>query len=207
MKSGSFHACIIILLVPFLLLPIASPAQSHPILSDFSAIQDGPYLRIQWTIIAGATCNGTLIERAGEDLLFTKVGDIPGVCGDISSPLTYVFTDSFPLFNTLNHYRLELGFQGYTDTLIVEHSPLSGIGTLAFPNPFSTDVEIRFSNPGQEQARVEVYDQLGRLISTKLTETDRVLFSFPELEAGMYIYRLTVNNQWFVGRVMRIQNP
>jgi hypothetical protein len=177
-------------------------SSQNTLLSDFSGLQDGDHLRLSWTIKAGQTCNGTTIEKLRTDGRFVAIGEIPGVCGDINFPVSYSFTDSFPDFNSNNVYRLELGFQGYSDTLTLAHSPLVSLSSLAYPNPFSNQLLIRFRNPGQIEASVMLIDPHGRLIKQRITRAETVTFSMQEESTGVYYYVIRLGREQYSGSVL-----
>lgn len=64
-----------------------------------------------------------------------------------------------------------------------------------YPNPFNPSTEIRFQLPESGDVRLEVYDMLGRnvttLVDNRLTAGEHsVKFDASNLSSGMYIYRL-----------------
>ncbi len=69
-----------------------------------------------------------------------------------------------------------------------------------FPNPFNPETFIMFDLPNTSIVSLQVFDVLGRPISTVLlnqelrARTHRVRFNAQNLASGAYVYRLTVKN-------------
>lgn len=101
---------------------ILQAQQVHPIVSGFSGINVRNTIRLNWTIIGGNTCNGTLIQRSSDGNTFETIGEIAGICGSPEVDVPYVFIDENPEANQTNYYRLELGSQGFTTPLKVDFS-------------------------------------------------------------------------------------
>ncbi len=69
-----------------------------------------------------------------------------------------------------------------------------------YPNPFNPSTQIRYSIPKESKVTLEVFDVLGRKVSTLVNETKlsgeySVVFNASNLSSGIYIYRLTADNQ------------
>ena len=68
-----------------------------------------------------------------------------------------------------------------------------------FPNPFNPETRIRFSLPERAFVTLEVYDPLGRKVSTVLSGekeagTHAMTFDASGLASGVYLYRLTAGD-------------
>jgi hypothetical protein len=65
-----------------------------------------------------------------------------------------------------------------------------------YPNPFNPSTKIAYNIPKQSNVKVEVFDVLGRLVTTLVNATQAagqysVEFDATRLSSGMYIYRLS----------------
>jgi hypothetical protein len=65
-----------------------------------------------------------------------------------------------------------------------------------YPNPFNPATRIVFSLPKETQARLEIFDMLGRNVATLFNETKHagqysVDYDGSKLSSGIYIYRLS----------------
>ena len=89
----------------------------HPILRSFSAVKQPNGVNLKWVIIGGRQCDGTRVFRADETLQFDLVEHIEGICGSQADDVTYSYFDNSPKSNSYNYYRLEMGLQGFTDTV------------------------------------------------------------------------------------------
>ncbi len=87
-------------------------AQHNPIPGNFSLFENNGKVYLNWSIVSGSTCNGIQIYRSTDSVMFTQVGNIPGICGSSSSAISYNFIDDNPVKNKVNYYRLELGNNG-----------------------------------------------------------------------------------------------
>ena len=76
---------------------------SQTILDDFALDLNQGKVLLAWTIKSGNVCNGIQIYRSPteDSLNFELIEDIQGVCGDLSSPVTYTFTDEHPKQNQI----------------------------------------------------------------------------------------------------------
>ena len=90
---------------------IATMVSSQTILDDFALDLNQGKVLLAWTIKSGSVCNGIQIYRSstGDSVNFDLIEDIQGVCGDLSSPVAYTFTDEDPMPNQVNYYKLLLG--------------------------------------------------------------------------------------------------
>lgn len=139
--------------------PILSFAQ-HPILAAFSARQIDENIQLDWTILGGNTCNGTFIYRQNKEGVFEQIGAIEGICGDSDVNEQYTFQDSMPL-SGVNHYTLQLGLQGYTDTIFAFFVQPGIHGVKAIYTPTETQLHL------QEEwmdARIKLLASNGRLL-------------------------------------------
>lgn len=79
-----------------------------------------------------------------------------------------------------------------------------------YPNPFSDHTTIEFRVPISIHVRLEVFDSLGRRISTlvngpKEAGTYRIQFDGAGLSSGLYIYRLTTPVNTASGKMMLVK--
>lgn len=153
----------------FLTFPLLSVrAQPHALLQNFSGYQQNEQIFLRWTFRGGSLCDGTLIERSEDGLIFTEIGEIPGICGSPDAAITFTFIDSFPRSNAINYYRLGLGNFGFTTTLPVEflktgengfvvHSASPGQTDILFQNaPGRSGTAMIFSSDGKKQAEMSI---------------------------------------------------
>jgi hypothetical protein len=107
-------------------------------------------------------------------------------------------------------------YQGQT-RLSVTDNPSQPAGTAKplryqldqnYPNPFNPSTGIRYQVPGVSDVRLEVFDVLGRKVSTLVNERQvagaySVNFNAASLASGIYFYRIEVRSS---GSQARSQN-
>ncbi len=166
--------------------------QAHPIVAYFSGARVKNSIQLNWVILGGNTCNGTLIQRSTDGFSFETIGEIAGICGSPDVDVPYVFTDENPLPNQPNYYRLELGSQGYTTPLIIEFFPLNENGYSLILDRTNDKAQIFFNNPDQLTTSFALYTLEGKIISTGETSGANILFGLENLPVQLFV--LTVSN-------------
>lgn len=93
-------------------------------------------------------------------------------------------------------------FSTSTTTVAASMDEVPGEVQLAqnYPNPFNPETRIRYGLPESGQARVIIYNALGRHVATLVNEKQsrgwhEVTFDATEMASGLYIYRLETNGQ------------
>ena len=183
---------------------LGSTNAQHPILSTFDVQQVGDQMRLNWTITSGNTCNGILIERSGDGFDFEEIGVIEGICGNVSEPEDYEWFDNNPLENVENYYRIELGFQGYSQIISGVFNSYNSDGYLVYPNPTNQETQVFFQYRSGLDHCFKVYDTSGRLsFVNENINTSPIDLNFSKLESGLYYGVLFVNGeQEFVTRMV-----
>lgn len=79
-----------------------------------------------------------------------------------------------------------------------------------YPNPFNPTTQIEFSINQDKQIRIEVYDQIGRKISTLVDEQlnrgfHQVTFDGTGLASGVYFYRIITDQTVTTNKMMLIK--
>lgn len=186
-----------------LILPFFTWAQPHPLLQDFSGYQQGESVFLRWTFRSGSLCEGTRIERSQDGMIFTEIGEIPGICGSPEVAFTYTFTDSTPQSNASNIYRLELGNTGFTTNLLVEYIAVGDEGYSLLTT--GNEVELLIANPPARNGVAQVFDISGSLVSEFSFNNRRFLLTEKIFRSGVYIFRLRYENNAVVsGKFIRL---
>ncbi len=165
--------------------------EADQFLDDFFAVQQDEEVYLRWTILSGNTCDGTRIERSEDGVSFYEIGEIPGVCGSPDKPITYDFTDTKPIKNRINYYRLQLGFLGITSSKTVDFIMLGDEGYSIHPNPFSESAIFLFNNPDGERYELSIFDDRGQLLISYITSENKIRLDGKSITAGTYIFRLS----------------
>lgn len=184
-----------------LLTLASSQAQEHPFLSDFTATVREEQVLLEWTMVAGTTCDGTQVERAVNGGDWSAIGGISGLCGDVNAPVAYDWTDEAPQELSTLAYRLKLGAQGYSSTMQVRFERLTAREHIAFPSPAHDRVVLLFREPGTAEGMLDVYDLSGRPVVASLSvRGDRVELDVRAWKAGVHHYRATYGGRVHAGR-------
>lgn len=151
----------------FLLFPAAwVQAQEHPYLSRFELIGQQGAVRLEWTMVAGNTCINTEIWRGTDPNALERIGVISGLCGSITSPVDYTYTDNVPPELSTLYYRLVLGIAGASSTQSIVFDQLvdSEIRIVAFPMDHGIDVHLAV--PLNAEVDLNCWTMDGKLVYT-----------------------------------------
>ena len=174
-------------------------------LDDFLAVQIDDHVYLRWTISAGNTCSGPRIEHSSDGIAFKKIGEIPGVCGSPDVSVTYDFTDSVPLPNRRNYYRLEMGVLGLSSPAMVEVVFLNEDGYSVQPNPVTAQSRFVFENEDGEEHEFCLIDTYGRQVMNVITSDDHLTIDRQLLSPGTYVFKLILDGQVrAIGKLMVI---
>lgn len=152
----------------------------------------GNKVQVEVTLSAGYTCNGIVITRSTDSLLFETIGLIGGVCGDSAASVSYSFTDSFPPTNQRLFYQLLLGGRIATDTRQVVVYDFAARPLILAPNPTADWVEVRFEAAVGTSEHLCLRSNLGQPLQFLLSEDGFVRFSVQDLPAGSYFIERTL---------------
>lgn len=181
-----------LVIIALLVLPSAGRAQPHPLLQDFSGYQLGNSVFLRWTFRSGSLCEGVRIERSQDGIIFNEIGEIPGICGNPETSVTFTFTDSLPVPNTRNYYRLELGNTGYTTALEVEFIPAGDQGyTILYSDQ---GAELSVENPPGRKGKVSILDISGKRIDSYIFDQRRIALTRKPVIKGIYLFMLRYEN-------------
>lgn len=181
----------------------ASAVSPLPVeLISFTANLNGSNVELRWVTATEVNNFGFSVETCHDkSQLWETVGFIPG-SGNSNSPKEYSFTDHLKL--NLDHtlfYRLKQidnnGKFEYSKVLEIS----THIQLLTFklqqnhPNPFNPSTIITYSIPASSYVIVEVYNVLGKLITTLVNKNQdpgsyKVSFDARGLSNGIYYYRI-----------------
>lgn len=179
--------------VAVFLKPVAVHGQDAPILEKFTADEIGGKVKLSWTIAAGGTCNGIQIQRSSDSLSFIEIGSLEGVCGNLSFPTDYTFTDVSPEKNRNNVYRLDLGGNGYSGMVSVLIIDTEALGYALFPMPLVAQTELHFRNDGLRKATLHLYDQRGNLVYVVQDETEKFSINRSLFQSsGSFYFRIEI---------------
>lgn len=175
-------------------------------LTSFTANLSGSTVELHWATATEVNNNGFEIERANlvaknDETIWVKIGFIGGH-GNSTSPNNYSFADTKPL-NGKSQYRLRQidnnGAFKYSKTIEIGTGFLKYDLAQNYPNPFNPSTVITYSIPTSSIVRVEVYNVLGKLITTLVNENQEAgiyseVFNAVGLGNGIYYCRISAGN-------------
>lgn len=163
----------------------------HPILESFNAYRQTNGVLLRWVIKGGRQCNGTTVFRSGDDYVFEQINHIPGICGNFTEAETYSYFDSVPISNAYNHYKLELGFQGFTDTITVFFEDFGVANHLVLSEHELGRYRILFSNDNNSEALLRLFDRNGNELLTESTTGNDFTIQPTAWNSGVYLFRIS----------------
>lgn len=181
-------------------------SQTEDFLESFHASEINQKVFLSWTIRTGNTCLGIGVLRSTDNVNFTSIGSVPGFCGSFTEPKHYDFTDNDPLFNAINYYKLDLGGEGFSQTISIELLKISDKGYVITPHPVENVSKIHFKNDSGLLTSINVYSSLGTLIYTETTNLDYFEVKIDDLEIGEYLFSLSseVETELIIGKFIVI---
>ena len=161
------------------------------ILDDFSLDLNQGKVLLAWTIKSASVCNGIQIYRSSIDSVdFELIEDIQGVCGDLSSPVAYTFTDETPLPNQVNYYKLLLGGQEFSEVLGIEVLIIPTNSYLLKPQPVISSSSLDFNNSNNNDVELKVFDDFGSIVYKDQTNSNRFTLDSSMISSGLYYFTL-----------------
>ncbi|OUT69083.1 MAG: hypothetical protein CBB76_08565 [Crocinitomicaceae bacterium TMED16] len=171
---------------------IATMVSSQTILDDFALDLNQGKVLLAWTIKSGSVCNGIQIYRSTieDSINFELIEDIQGVCGDLSSPVAYTFTDENPVQNQVNYYKLLLGGQEFSEVLGIEVLLIPSNSYLLKPHPIVSSSSLYFYNSNNNDVELKVFDDFGSVVYKNQTNSNRFILDSSMISSGLYYFTL-----------------
>lgn len=183
-----------LLALGLLLLPWLGWAQSpHPILESFEANKQPNGILLRWVIAGGNQCNGTKAFRSADGVKFDLVNHIPGICGSTDNNEAYSYFDSVPHPNSYNHYKLEMGFQGFTDVVTVFFEDFGNADHVVLNDTEAGTYRILFSNDSRAEVVLRLFDLSGREVTTLHTRNSDLSLPNSGRISGLHVYRIELD--------------
>jgi len=164
---------------------------SQSILDDFAVDLNQGKVLLAWTIKSGNVCNGIQIYRSSNEdsVNFELIEDIQGVCGDLSSAVTYTFTDETPIPNKVNYYKLLLG-QEFSNVLGIEVLLIPVGSYLLKPHPVRNSSALYFNNSNNHNFELKIFDDFGSIVYLHETNSNKFLLDSTMVASGLYYFTL-----------------
>jgi len=187
----------------------ASDSMDNPLpveMAGFNATANGKSVRLTWRTAAETGNAGFEVQRQREDG-WTQVGfvDSKASSGSTTETQSYGFMAEDLSVGTHQFRLKQVDLDGSSEV----HGPITARVqmqeairlTPPVPNPVSSTATLSFAVKDQAEARVAVYDMLGRKVSTLFEgrptpgESTRVRLDAGSLPSGSYIIRLRADGQ------------
>ncbi len=164
------------------------------VLAGFTAEQQQEMVRLSFTILAGNTCNGIVVERSADAVFYEPTGSFEGVCGDLTFPEQYVFYDSLPLPGIVSYYRLDMGSLGLSPVVSLFFIPYGDDGLGLVMQTAGRQLTVYLPSGIRTTNAVAVlFDMGGRLVaSARNSGGNTFFFSTAGLKSGIYLLNIHV---------------
>jgi len=172
----------------------------------FNGQSNGSANALTWSTASETNNNYFTIERSGNGKNFTDIGIVKGQ-GNSDILNNYSFNDNAPL-SGVNYYRLKQtdfnGVSTYSDVISINNSGTdnsTGSTITIYPNPNNGTFEVSIVNPGKSYT-LEIVDLQGRQVYYSAGSNVAEALKVSQLAQGMYIVKVTTNNQVLTGKVV-----
>lgn len=172
-------------------------------MATFTAAASGETVTLDWGTVSETNNAGFDIERSTDGATFEKIGYRSGA-GTTSEAQSYRFVDRTLPFAGELFYRLRQvdvdGTDEYSEPLRVQIRADELTFLPSAPNPFQTTTRLRYVLPAQETVRLDVFDLLGRRVSTLVDQQQsagphEVMLDGSTLAPGLYFLRLAAGDR------------
>ncbi len=182
----------LLVLMLLLCVPETGMAQGpHPILKEFVLIRQQQGVLLKWTIKGGQRCEGTKVYRAQGDRPFALIEHIQGICGGTDFDETYTHLDTFPAPNEQNHYRLEMGDLGFSDTVTLFYADFGQSDHARLTDPHTGTVTLLVGNTRNMPLTLQLTDLNGQVVGRQQTASNALVLQTAHLPRGVYVYRIS----------------
>ncbi len=201
-RSRSRAQAVAMSLATFFLLP--SLKAQDTLLNYFTATDNNhESVLIRFEIKSGNTCNGINIYRSVDDITFTLLYTISGVCGSSTSATAYSYEDENPVSNQTNYYKLEFGNNPPTSSVSVFFVELNDFNYFIYPNPVITTTKIYFDNSAQEDAEICLVNGAGQIVLQNRINTDFWEPNLSDLASGTYFFSIYIDGRITKGKLLK----
>ncbi len=187
---------------------ITTPLPVELLEFDGKCSDDG--ITLTWTTASETNNQYFNIERSQNEKDWTIIAEIPGA-NNSNTIKTYSYLD-FESAGQNNYYRLsQRDFNGESETFVPINVDCDKTqqDITCYPNPFTNDVVLSFSNINAEQALVVIRDITGRVALRQLLnadEIDRSSYVLPTAGFASGVYYLEVTAGDFIKTIRIVKN-
>jgi hypothetical protein len=183
---------------------LLAQSEEHPFIKSFDlTVLDGR-IHLAWTMAAGSTCDGSDVERSSDGVNWSAIHRIEGICGDPLLDVPYTFMDAeVPEFSTV-HYRIRLGFAGYSSVRTAVFKQLIDSDLRFYPSPMRDTATLLLNVPGSARVDLLIFDMNGRVVLEEQGLLGREhTIHLPYAAPGSYAFVATADGRRFQGRFVK----
>jgi Outer membrane protein Omp28/Secretion system C-terminal sorting domain len=173
-------------------------------LTSFTSSVSYNGITLNWQTASELNNNGFEIEKSTDGKNFFRIGFVKGA-GTSTENHEYSYFDKLNLNGqNMLYYRLkQVDFSGtyqYSNTLsILYDMPRNFSLSQNYPNPFNPTTTIEYSVAKESQVSINVYDIMGREVTSLVNEkkspgTYDVTLNATNLASGVYFYKMTAGD-------------
>lgn len=160
-------------------------------ISGFFLTQYNKSILVNWTIESGSTCNGITIFRSSDSLVYENIGSIAGVCGSNSEPTHYNFTDSEPVRNKTNYYRLKFGNGQNSEIRSLHFTYVEPNNMIIRPNPAQDNITLELNKDQNNIFMIRIIGEDGNIAFSQQNIFGKaVSLDISHLRSGIYTLEL-----------------
>jgi hypothetical protein len=157
----------------------------------FTAATSGHQTNLAWATATEHNNSHFTIERSSDGLNWEALGTVKGA-GNSEVKQSYAYTDESPLPG-INYYRLKQSDfnsdYNYSGVEYVEFLNKTMAGSVVFPNPTTSELNLHVSTSSSEDIISDIYDATGRFLSSqkisRTAELTKAMLSMPQA-SGIY---------------------
>ena len=165
-------------------------AQNESVVLNLSATEFNGKVLLTWSVTQGNTCNGISVLHGVDTSSYSQIGTIEGICGSNAETIDYQFTDSDPIVNATNYYRLSLGGIGFSYPVSVDVIDAGNQAYIIAPNPISNESQLIFDNENQVKVTITFFNEKGEIIHEETSSEQSVSINRTKFKQGVYFFVL-----------------
>jgi hypothetical protein len=171
--------------------------------SDFTATLNNGKVYLRWSTTSEENNKQFAIQRSVDGIYFETIGFVKGA-GTSNEYNAYTFIDADPQ-DGISYYRIQQ--EDFDGSLTQTETRTISVGASfvkLYPNPFDHSLNILIHSEAEESL-VSVTDITGRLVWEKVMQTNQELVLGEDLLPGMYIVKVSADNEWKVFKVEKLK--
>ena len=162
------------------------------IYSNFLIIPDDNQIVVHFAIDAGSTCNGIKLYHSTDNLNYVEINYFPGVCGNLSSSVSYTYKHNNPELNKTNYYKLLLGKVQYTEPIAFYLKHIEPNKISIKQNPITNNkLEFEFYNKSNDIYDISIINTLGSVLYIDRTTQENKVVNIDLFKNGKYFLVIT----------------